>query len=124
MARWEREGNVYRWVGVGGFRWVLLHTPLGWLGSGLALKSGRSDLPRLMRNLNTAEGLHATGAAACLALAAVYLLTGHTAVGVWIVLAAVPLHVYPALLQRWTRGRVRRILRSRGARPRIGERSG
>ncbi|MBI5822096.1 MAG: hypothetical protein HZA88_24245 [Verrucomicrobia bacterium] len=111
FARWERNGRVYEWVGLGVFRWVLLHTPLRWLSAQVPLKSGRSDLDRLLRDLNPPEGLHAIAAGVSLAVAAVYALTGHTAISAWLVLITIPFNVYPVILQRWVRGRILRLQR-------------
>lgn len=114
-ARWERNGQVYEWVGLGVFRWVLLRTPLGWLGP-LTLRSGRSDLDRLLRDMNSAEGRHAVAAVLSLAIAAAFALNGHMAIATWLVLITIPLNVYPVILQRWNRGRVLRLQRLRDAR--------
>jgi hypothetical protein len=111
FARWERNGRLYEWVGLGVFRWVLLHTPLRWLSEGTPLKPGRSDLERLLRDLNAAEGLHAIAASVSLVVAAVYALTGHTTIAIWLVLVTIPFNVYPVMLQRWVRGRILRLQR-------------
>lgn len=110
LARWEENGRVYEWVGLRVFRWILLHTPLGWLGP-LALRSSRSDLDRLLREMNSAEGRHAVAAVLSLAVAVAFALNGHMAIATWLVLITIPLNVYPMILQRWNRGRVLRLQR-------------
>lgn len=106
LARWERNGRVYERAGVDAFRWLLLHTPLGWFGAQMTLRSGRSDLERLLRHMNSTEGSHTVAAGASLAAAAMYALTNHPAIATWLLLIIVPFHVYPAMVQRWNRGRV------------------
>jgi len=109
-ARWERNGKVYEWIGVRVFRRILLHTPLGWLGP-LGLRSGRSGLDHLLRDIDSAEGRHAVAAGVSLTVAAVYAMTDHKAIAAWLVLVTVPLNVYPVALQRWNRGRVLELQR-------------
>ena len=31
LARWERQGEIYDRAGIRAFRWVLVHSPLGWI---------------------------------------------------------------------------------------------
>jgi hypothetical protein len=97
-------------VGLGIFRWGLLHTPLGWLGP-LKLRSGRSDLDRLLRDMNSAEGRHAVAAVLSLVVAAAFALNEHMPIATWLILITIPLNVYPVILQRWNRGRVLRLQR-------------
>jgi hypothetical protein len=58
LAHWEKEGEVYERGGLQAFRWVLLHSPLGWLNPNMHLGGGRTDCERLLREMNTAEGVH------------------------------------------------------------------
>ena len=104
-ARWERNGRIYEWVGVKIFRWILLHTPLGWLGP-LAVRPGRSGLDGFLREMNSVEGRHAVAALLSLAAAAGYVCGGHRAIATWLVLITIPLNIYPVALQRWNRARV------------------
>lgn len=108
VAPWECNGRFYDWVGISAFRWVLLHTPIGWLGP-ITLRSGRSDLDRLLRNLAAAEAQHAISAALSLLVAGAYALRGDTAIAIWLVLITIPLNVYPVMVQRRNRGRVLRL---------------
>jgi hypothetical protein len=106
LARWERNGRIYEWCGVGIFRWILLHTHLHWLGPNLKLRSGRSDLRRLLREMHSAEAMHAIAAGAALAVAVGYALLRLTTVTTWLVVFTIPFHIYPVALQRWNRGRM------------------
>ena len=108
FMRWEREGRAYERMGIGAFRLVVLHTPLGWLNP---LVKGSFDLDRLLRVLSMAEDVHWVGGGIALVCAAWYFLAGYASVGIWLVLASVPLHLYAVMLQRWNRGRVWRVQR-------------
>jgi hypothetical protein len=111
LARWEREGRVYDRVGLGVVRWVLRHTPLGWLNPNIKVRSGWSDMDRLLRDMNAVEGVHLLAAGISLAVAALYILTGQAAVGIWLVVFTILFNVYPVMLQRWNRGRILRLQR-------------
>lgn len=122
LARWEREGRVYRWVGVEGFRWLLRHTPMGWLNPVLRVTGReRSDLEKLLRQMNFAEGAHLIGGVITLGLAVGYAVTGHGWVGLWFAVITLVFHGYPLITQRWNRGRVARVVRRAARRPaRVG----
>jgi hypothetical protein len=112
FAAWEHEGRVYKRCGVVLFRWLLLHSPLRWLRDPqITLRSGRSDLDRLVKEMEFAEVVHAIAGMASLVAATLYLIAGHVAVAIWLVLISIPLNVYPVMLQRWNRGRVLRVRR-------------
>lgn len=111
LARWEREGRVYRWVGVEGFRWLLRHTPLGWLNPALRLTGReRPDIESLLRQMNFAEGAHLIGGVITLGLAVGYAVTGHGRVALCFGGITLVVHFYPLITQRWNRGRVARVV--------------
>ncbi|HTR40391.1 MAG TPA: hypothetical protein VMH87_02085 [Pseudomonadales bacterium] len=114
LAGWEREGRIYRWAGVDAFRWLLLRSPLSWLGPTPKLAPHRAGIERLLRHLNCAEGVHRVGGVVTFGVAGGYFLAGHGAVGFYLVLMALLLHVYPVMLQRRNRGRVFRVARRLG----------
>jgi hypothetical protein len=116
LARWERSGRLFRWFGVGVFRWILLHTHLRWLTPNLELKSGRSDLDRLQGEMGSAEATHAVGAVVAFATAAVHARLSHGTIAIWLILLTFPFHVYPVMLQRWNRGRILGLRASWGGR--------
>jgi hypothetical protein len=109
LAGWEREGRIYDRVGLGVVRWVLQHTPLGWLNPNIRVRSGWSDMDRLLRDMNAVEGVHIISAGVSLALAALYVLAGHVAVAIWLVILTLLFNIYPVMLQRWNRGRILRL---------------
>lgn len=108
LRPWERDGRVYERLGLGTFRWALLHSPFIWLNPSMNMRSGRSDFDRLLRSQRVAEGCHAIAALCTLSLAIWYSLTGLAIVGIWLFIVNVPLNIYPVMLQRWNRGRVQR----------------
>jgi hypothetical protein len=110
LSRWERDGRIYDRVGVGVFGWLLQHTPFGWLDPFLKVRSGRSDMDRLLRELSFAEGSHLVQGVVSLSLALAFLAGGHAVVGLAFVVLSVPLHIYPIMLQRRSRGRVLRVM--------------
>jgi hypothetical protein len=111
FARWEREGLVYRRVGIAAFCCLLLRSPLGWLDPWLKLSSHRSGLEHLLREINFAEGTHLVGGVLTLVLALGCAAVGHAVVGLSFAILTLPLHVYPWMLQRWNRGRILRLMR-------------
>jgi hypothetical protein len=111
FVRWEREGLVYSRVGIGAFCWLLLHSPLGWLDPWLTLRSRRTELERLLREISFAEGTHLIGGVTTLVIALGYAAAGHAVVGLSFTILIIPLHAYPWMLQRWNRGRILRVMR-------------
>ena len=109
LSAWERDGRVYDRVGVDAFAWLLQRTPLGWVDPFLKVRSGRGDMERLLRELSFAEGSHLVQGLASLALALAFLAGGQAVVAFAFVVLAIPLHIYPIMLQRRNRGRVMRV---------------
>jgi hypothetical protein len=109
FARWEREGRVYRCVGVEAFRWCLRHTAFAWLNPASKMTARKSDLENLLRQMNFAEGAHLVGGVITLGLSVGYMVTGHVGVGLSFGVITILVHFYPLILQRWNRGRVARI---------------
>jgi hypothetical protein len=110
FASWEREGRVYRYVGIEAFRWSLRQTPLGWLNPALRMTARKADLEHVLRQMNFAEGAHLIGGVSTLALACGYAVTGHVWVGLTFAVITVLVHFYPMILQRWNRGRMVRVI--------------
>ncbi|MES2597104.1 MAG: hypothetical protein V4662_17290 [Verrucomicrobiota bacterium] len=116
FRRWEREGRVYRWVGVNVFRWMLQHTPLGWLNPAMKMTIRRSSLKELLRQMNFAEGAHLIGGVITLGLSVGFFCTSHRSVGLVFVVITLLVHFYPLVTQRWNRGRVARMVRRQASR--------
>jgi hypothetical protein len=99
-------------MGVRAFRWLLLHSPLGWINPGLYVH-GRADAPRFLIESAAAEGVHWL-TCAITGVLAIRLLPGeHALYGYTLLLIRIPFDVYPIALLRWNRARVRRVLRGR-----------
>jgi Glycosyl-4,4'-diaponeurosporenoate acyltransferase len=111
LACWEKEGRIYQWAGVDAFRWLLLRSPLSWLGPTPRLARHRPGIEQLLRWLNCAEGVHRVGGLVTLCVAFGYMVAGHMFVGLYLALVALFLHAYPVMLQRRNRGRVLEMAR-------------
>ena len=112
-ASWEKDGDIYNGAGVQAFRWVLFHSPLGWINPNLHMSAGQADCDRLLKEMNTAEGVHWLTCAASVALALWWLAGDRDAYGYSMLLVNIPFNLYPIMLQRWNRGRVFRMLKRR-----------
>ncbi len=110
LANWEQQGEFYDRIGVRAFRWVLFHSPLGWINPNFHMKPGRADSERLLREMNSGEAVHWLTCAATVILAISYFLHDHAAYGYVMLLVRIPFDLYPIMLQRWNRGRVWRVL--------------
>jgi hypothetical protein len=100
LAHWEKQGEIYGRVGVQAFRWVLFHSPLGWINPNYNL-----------RETNSGEGVHWLTFFVTVMLAISYLLRDHAVYGYVMLLVRIPFDLYPIMLQRWNRGRVWRVLK-------------
>jgi len=109
-AHWEKQGEIYDRTGIQAFRWVLFHSPLGWINPNIHLRASRADCNRLLREMNTSEGVHWLTCAISVVLAISYLRHDHAVYGYVLLLIRIPFDVYPIMLHRWNRGRVWRVL--------------
>jgi hypothetical protein len=110
LAHWERQGKIYDRADVRAFRWVLFHSPLGWINPNIHLRSSRTDCDRLLREMNTSESIHWLTCVVSVMLAISYLLHDHAVYGYVMLLVRIPFDLYPIMLHRWNRGRVWRVL--------------
>jgi hypothetical protein len=110
LAHWEKQGEIYDRAGIRAFRRVLLHSPLGWINPNFHLRASRAGCDRLLREINSAEGVHWLTCVVSAMLAISYLLHDHAVYGYVMLLVRIPFDLYPIMLQRWNRGRVRRVL--------------
>ena len=110
----ERGGRIYEWLGVRYFRFVVPH------GDGINWLVRRSQPGyRVVRDHQTmadyeartirAEAFH-LGCLIMMTPAAVYAtVAGWYGIALWLTLPSLPLHLYPALLQRYTRARMAKV---------------
>jgi hypothetical protein len=110
LARWEKEGKIYDRTSIRAFRWILLHSPLGWINPNLHLGAKHTDCERLLREVNVSEGVHWFTCFLLSILAVSCLVGGYAVYGYVILLIRVPFDLYPIMLHRRNRGRVCRVL--------------
>jgi hypothetical protein len=110
LANWEKNGKIYDRAGVRSFRWLLLHTPLGWINPNFHLRASRDDCERLLREMNSGEAVHWLTAVVASLLAISYFRHDHALYGYVMLLVRIPFDLYPIMLQRRNRGRVWRVL--------------
>ena len=109
LAHWEKQGEIYDRAGIRAFRWVLFHSPLGWINPNFHLRASRADCDRLLIEMNSSEGVHWLTCVVSIMLAISYLLHDHAVYGYVMLLVRIPFDLYPIMLQRWNRGRVWRV---------------
>jgi hypothetical protein len=111
---WELEGDPYRRLAVPQFGLFLKRTPLRLLNSSVYVSRSRPDRSSICRQIESAEAIHFWAAI----LLMPYLVFGLWARkwGVVAGFAAVQIfgNAYPIMHLRYVRGRLDRILRSRG----------
>jgi hypothetical protein len=110
LAHWEKQGAIYDLAGIRAFRWLLIHSPLGWINANFHLRASRADCDRLLREINTAEGVHWLNFVVSTILGISYLRHDHAVYGYVMLLLRIPFDLYPIMLQRWNRGRLQRML--------------
>jgi hypothetical protein len=110
LAHWEKQGEIYERAGIRAFRWVLFHSPLGWINANFHLRAGRADCDRLLREMNSSEAVHWLTCVVTVMLAISYLRHDRAVYGCVMLLVRIPFDLYPIMLQRWNRGRVWRVL--------------
>lgn len=111
LAYWEKRGEIYDRAGIRAFRWVLFHSPLGWINPNFHLRASRADCDRLLREMNSSEAIHWLTCVVSVMLAISYLRHNHAVYGYAMLLVRIPFDLYPIMLQRWNRGRVWRVLK-------------
>jgi hypothetical protein len=110
LAPWEKHGRIYDHAGIRVFRWLLFHSPLGWINPNFHLGAGRADCERLLREMNSGEGVHWLTCVVSVMLAISYLRHNYAVYGYAMLVVRIPFDLYPIMLQRWNRGRVSRVL--------------
>lgn len=110
LARWEKQGEIYDRAGLRAFQWVLLHSPLGWINPKLHLGASRAHCDRLLREMNSSESVHWLTFLVSVMLAISCFLHDRAVYGYLLLLVRIPFDLFPIMLQRRNRGRVRRVL--------------
>ena len=117
LADWEQDGAIYRFIGIGTYRWILLRSPFVWHFPEYKLSGGRSDLRRILRRAYGGEVPHAIAALLNLVMAGYFFGIDCPVAGFWALIINLPLNVYLVILQRWNRGRILQLLRRIENRP-------
>jgi hypothetical protein len=111
----ERRGRVYEMLGVRYFRMLVPHGDVfNWLvrrsKPGYRVVRDRQTLADYEARTRVAEAFH-LGSLLVMAPAAVYaMFAGWSGMALWLTLPSIPLHLYPVLLQRYTRARMAKPL--------------
>jgi len=95
LAHWEKQGEIYDRAGIRAFRWVLFHSPLGWINPNFHLRASRADCDRLLREMNSSEGVHWLTFGVSSMLAISYLLHDRAVYGYVLLLVRIPLRPVP-----------------------------
>lgn len=112
LRRWERSGRVYFWLGVPLFRELIRHGPLSFFNRALPAAWHSGDPERIERETRAAEGGHAAAFLIVMLLAVAALVRGEPERAGWLVAFDVPMNLYPVLLQRDHRHRLREMIRA------------
>lgn len=110
LADWEKQGEIYDRAGLRAFRWMLFHSPLGWINANFHLRASRADCDRLLREMNSSEAVHWLTCLVSVMLAIWCFLHDHAVYGDVMLLVRIPFDLFPIMLQRRNRGRVRRVM--------------
>ncbi len=117
IRRFEYRSSLYTIIGVPLFKKVLAHAPIPSLTRRIALTGfAGSDLRTLEGQLREAEEIHVLGAGITLLLALLFGLVRSEAYLVWFMVFNLIINVYPALVQRYNRNRIRRIIEKKNQR--------
>ncbi len=111
FAHWEKEGNIYRYFGIKIFRKLILFSPFVLMSLGIRVWSGRDDFERVLRELNMAEGSHKVALLFTVMIVFILFSTDRRKEGYYLLMEIIAFHVYPIMLQRWNRGRIKRLIK-------------
>jgi hypothetical protein len=111
LRPWERDGAVYRRLGVMAFGKLLRETPLRILNRAVYLTHGPRDLTRVFRLTESAEAAHFWAAVLFTPYIGYVWSRGHARVAAVFLLVQLSFNVYPILHLRIVRGRLDRFSR-------------
>ena len=100
LRAWERNGRLYRALGVPLFRALVRRGPLSRFNRALPAAWHSGDAERMERETRAAEAGHGIAFGIVLALAVLSLARGDTERAAWLAALDVPMNLYPVLLQR------------------------
>lgn len=109
------ERHLLESLGVIHFRKILVNSPFKVLSLTIWLKGGKSDFERLLREIYTAEKTHSYSVILTVTISLLFLYFGSIAEGLLMILICIPFHIYPIMLQRWSRCRLLEIIKRNGS---------
>ena len=107
---WESTGRVYRLLGIGLFKRLLVRGPLAALNPAIRSQGGRRSLSELTEKMCEAEAGHVLIFVVMLLFVFSAALQGWWGSVFWLLLFNMLLNLYPIMLQRYNRARIERIL--------------
>lgn len=113
LRGWERNGRLYRALGIPVFRALVRRGPLAIFNRSLPAAWRTGDLARIDHEIRAAEAGHGIAFGIVLGFAVLALIRGDPARAAWLGALDVPLNLYPVLLQRTHRMRLERHIRHR-----------
>lgn len=109
--KWEKEGRIYEWVGINFFRKLLVI--IGWEKLNKTNNPVKKDLNTLIQleyNTRKSEFGHILIFIIVLAVTIFVTIQFSMKETIWLIILNVILNVYPILLQRYNRPRIKRLM--------------
>lgn len=118
---WEESGGLYEKLGIRFFKRFVpdgdyVNRRIRHSDPGYRVVCDQESIVRFAERTRLAEKCHLAGLWLPLPCTVYALLLGWNTFALWLLLPSVPLHVYPVLLQRYSRTRIQRILKREKAR--------
>jgi hypothetical protein len=110
LRHWDRDGDVYRRLGVFSFGRWLRQSPLRYLNSGVYLAREHRQLRQVRLKAESSEASHFWAAVLIMPYVTFAGLSGMWNVVAWFLLAQILVNVYPILHLRHVRGRLDRAI--------------
>lgn len=128
IKRFESSGRLYKTLGIRFFKRFVpngdyVNRMIRGSEAGYRVVRDERSIVRFEALTRTAEKCHLVSLLLILPSTAYALLLGWYGLALWLLLPNIPLHLYPVLLQRYTRGRIQRLLdRQKAKGPRLESR--
>lgn len=116
LRPFEIDGRLYRRLGIVTFSWLLRKSGIEILNFSARLSHGRAGLVGFERGIREAEADHAIVLLVMVVVTLYAAVNAWWALTSWLLLANVVANVYPIMLQRHNRARLRPVLRRLGRR--------
>jgi hypothetical protein len=110
LRAWERDGRLYRRLGVPAFGTLIRRTPLRVLSPDIYLRGRPGRLTTVLALSGRAEAVHVWIFLLALPLVLYAVARGWWDAAVWLLLVNALLNLYPVMQQRMIRGRLERTL--------------